>query len=514
MSPLRVQLDRIRRRLWLVLTITAVAVAGAWTASALQQTTYTGTSVLSAASVNRSPEQDSYLATAYVAHFNEPSYQTELRRKVGVADGITCKARTAATSPIVNIEAVADSPEQAAAAATGMAAAFRDDVNANLRRQTDAQVADINRQIVQARGDLAGALREDRGALLQHILALQDRITELRSNTTNELKDLQPTAGVIARPTQPLQDVLLALFGGIVLGCVLALLLAVVDNRLVTPQDVRERLGLPTLAVVARPTRKRRNLRDRELKGLANVVGLTDMRASVIAVASVRASTSGPEIAMALARNRAIQGTRTLLIRTDLRRNPSPVSGDPSFSLVRLLDARQLPTWSNSFRAGPAELGVLPAGTTERDPHSIVTPDRFAEVVQAIVGTCDLVVLDAPPVIEAAESQIVCATADSTIVVVDEGVTRGSDAGDACRLLASVHASVIGVVIVQPLRGAPRDDEPLQPPPPDQAAQPRAVGRAAPLPRSAPPDDFTRHGDGAQPDPSRPAEPDVPAARP
>ena len=53
---------------------------------------------------------------------------------------------------------------------------------------------------------------------------------------------------------------------------------------------------------------------------------------------------------------------------------------------------------------------------------------------------------------EAAESQIICAAADQTVLVVEEGITRGSDGSRACELLTQVGASMLGAVLGRPIQ--------------------------------------------------------------
>ena len=119
MSPLQIQWDRIRRRWVLILVIGIVAAVGSLGASLLQGSTYTGRSALTIVSQDRAPEQDTVLAQGYADYFNQASSQQQLRQTAGVPDSVTLNARIAAASPIVYIEAVADSPEVASDSACG-----------------------------------------------------------------------------------------------------------------------------------------------------------------------------------------------------------------------------------------------------------------------------------------------------------------------------------------------------------------------------------------------------------
>ena len=155
MSPLQIQWDRIRRRWALILVIGIVAAAGSLGASLLQGSTYTGRSALTIVSQDRAPEQDTVLAQGYADYFNQASSQQQLRQTAGIDSSVGLNARIAAASPIVYIEAVADSPEVASDAATKMAVALRDDVNSSLGG--DSQAAAARRpQPAARRGPAAG----------------------------------------------------------------------------------------------------------------------------------------------------------------------------------------------------------------------------------------------------------------------------------------------------------------------------------------------------------------------
>src|SRR3954451_534434 len=189
MSPLQIQWDRIRRRWALILVIGILAAAGALGASLLQGGTYTGRSALTIVSQDRAPEQDTVLAQGYADYFNQASSQSQLRDTARVPSSVTFSARIAAASPIVYIEAVADSPEVASDSATKMAVALRDDVNSSLGG--DAQEQQINALNQQLAAAQAARNQAD-------VSRLQDQISDLQGRATNQLQDLQLNAGVVA----------------------------------------------------------------------------------------------------------------------------------------------------------------------------------------------------------------------------------------------------------------------------------------------------------------------------
>jgi MinD-like ATPase involved in chromosome partitioning or flagellar assembly len=107
------------------------------------------------------------------------------------------------------------------------------------------------------------------------------------------------------------------------------------------------------------------------------------------------------------------------------------------------------------------------------DPFALYAPERCAELVNQASELADLVVIAAPPLVDAGEAHAICAAADRTILVLEENSTRSRDALVACERLSRVHADVQGVVLahrsvgrkapvisIEPLASAPRRPRP------------------------------------------------------
>ncbi|MGQ0574875.1 MAG: Wzz/FepE/Etk N-terminal domain-containing protein [Pseudonocardia sp.] len=457
MSPLQVQLDRVRRRKWLIVVITAIAVVGSVAFSLLSPTTYTGTATLIVSSGNRA-EEDAVLAQGYVEYVNEDSAQEALLQAANLSD-VDFEARTGASSPIIYIDATAENAQLAGTAATTIARTFREQVNAGVQGGADSTIAALRTQLEAAQTALGATLTNDpqRTALSAQISSLQDEILQVqREAIGNQLKDLQLTPAVTSSSPDPVVNGILALFGGLILGVAAALALAGAEDRIASPQEIRQRLGLDTLAVVSGGRSDTSTTqRAEQLKGLANVVSLSDMsQPATLAVTAVRSAKLSAQVAEGVAFYRAQQGQRTLLIRADLdpgRHHPG-YPGRPGLGefLAGRPGMRLQPIVVRDALSG---MLVLPAGTARDDPYSLFAPDRFVDVVEQAGRLADLVVIDAPPVIEAAEAQVICASADRTILVLEEGVTKGTDAVEARERLERVHVQLLGAVLGRSAEG-------------------------------------------------------------
>ncbi|MGD9530246.1 MAG: CpsD/CapB family tyrosine-protein kinase, partial [Pseudonocardia sp.] len=204
---------------------------------------------------------------------------------------------------------------------------------------------------------------------------------------------------------------------------------------------------------------------------------LSDMsQPATLAVTAVRSAKLSAQVAEGVAFYRAQQGQRTLLIRADLdpgRHHPG-YPGRPGLGefLAGRPGVRLQPIVVRDALSG---MLVLPAGTARDDPYSLFAPDRFVDVVEQAGRLADLVVIDAPPVIEAAEAQVICASADRTILVIEEGVTKSSDAVEARERLERVHVQMLGAVLGRSAEGAslPRAAAPV-------SSSPRQATNGAP----------------------------------
>ncbi|MGH3942775.1 MAG: hypothetical protein ACRDTG_29970 [Pseudonocardiaceae bacterium] len=458
MSPLRIQLDRLRRRAWLIVAITILAVLTAAAASLGQHTTYTGRSTLTIISQTRAPEQDAPLAQGYAEYFNEQSYQDVLRQTAGITGDLGFSARTAATAPIIYLEATAATPELAASAAAAMATAFLTDVNATLLARRESSIAELRNQITAERALLVTLPESSPEASLSAntVLDLQSRISELQTDSSSQLQELQLNAGVSVLEPRLVQNIGLALVGGLVLGCVVALAFAGVENRLATAHDVRDQLGLDTLITLpGGRSRSANRRRAQRFMQLANVVGMGELgRPATIAIISPRTTAGTARVAEGLAYYRAIQGERTLHMCADLHQQRSKYRRDEHQGLQGVAEVLAAGTGNGAGLGGRIVPGwcvtmqVMPAGNSRVDPYALFARERLTNLVRRATDVADLVIIEAPAIIEAAESQVICSIADRTILVIDENATRAGDAVEACQLLEQVEARVLGVVIV------------------------------------------------------------------
>ena len=179
------------------------------------------------------------------------------------------------------------------------------------------------------------------------------------------------------------------------------------------------------------------------------------MRAIVVTSAAPQEgkSTTAANLAMAFAQ----QGVRTLLVDADLRRP----------KLHKLFGMVQVPGLSSLLegRYSPAEairttsvdnLYLLPSGPLPTNPAEMLGGERMRRLLLGFPERIDLMVVDSPPLLAAAEAAVLAAEADAVLLVVRAGQTARGAAQQAMEQLSAVGARVVGAVLNDPDSEVPR----------------------------------------------------------
>jgi succinoglycan biosynthesis transport protein ExoP len=429
-------LARIWRRRFLVAAITLLAGLVAFGGAARHSgTQYTGTATLITVSQNSSPDQTAALATGYVAMFIQPSFQRKLQAKLGLPADVSLTAQTAALSPIIFISATGPDETTVRRAAAAAAAEFLREVNANLQAGKNNLIDQMRRAVKADTQASTGAIR------VPAEIDMQNRINGVNADPSNDLQVLQSDAGTSAKTSGAKRTIAVALAGGLIFGCLLAWVLGAASRRLSSPAELMEKARIEPLVVIPPGGGTRAELqRERQLRQLAAMVALLDVpKPAVVAVAPVERTPGTDDIAESLARYRADHGARTVLVHADGTPVPlDAVEGDIETVAVRWLLA--------SSKSGGRMHEVFPVGDTQ-DVHPLGT-EYLGKLVTSLRSRADLVVIRSPAVSESAESYMVCAVADRTLLVAGAG--SSADAVVAARdQMERVGVSLLGVAFVE-----------------------------------------------------------------
>jgi capsular exopolysaccharide synthesis family protein len=93
------------------------------------------------------------------------------------------------------------------------------------------------------------------------------------------------------------------------------------------------------------------------------------------------------------------------------------------------------------------DLDVLMCGDLSASSLEVINSNRIASFLEEISNKYDRIVIDAPPVLEAAEARFLASRCDGVIMITNRYVTKMEEFAKAKRALEVANANVVGVVL-------------------------------------------------------------------
>lgn len=279
---------------------------------------------------------------------------------------------------------------------------------------------------------------------------------------------------------KPKLNLALALMLGMISGVGLAFSLNYLDNTIKTPEDVEEKVGLPSLGLIPslqsargrygylhRPHKKAAqnevlarqgvelatlnagsSLIAEAYRGLrtALLLSMPENPPKIIMVTSSKAEEGKTTTVCNTALSLAQTGKRVLILECDMRRprirKIFQESGDGMSEYL---------TGQVEFNTVVKEstipnLSIVHAGTPPPNPGELLGSRRMQDAVLAAAKTFDFILIDTPPIMSVADPLIVATVADGVILVVKGGGVQPDIIKRAKKSLESVHARILGVV--------------------------------------------------------------------
>ena len=490
-SALSHYLRVIRRGAWIVILTAGLVTGLAIVTSRSQEKVYEASAEVFLSGARNLPPNITDVPQVYSDPVRAAETQARLARVPEVAEravdtirfrGVTAQDLLGSSFVTPNADAdiltftVSDGdPTTAAALATAYARAFTE-----YRRRLDTQ------SIVQAQHQLEerlAALEEDGGKRSGLYRELSRNDQELRtfealqgSNTA-----LIRTGGDTVQ-TQPktTRNATLALVLGLVLGTALAFVRDALNTRVRSAEEVHERLGVPLLGRI--PLLPKRLVSDN------GVAMLTDPRApetevfrilatnlgfanldrgakTIMVTSAIRGegkSTTLANTAVALAR----AGSKVALVDLDLkrpalghlfglRRRSVPGIADVVLGSVQLNEALvRIPIIGGDEReagarpgSGDGALAVLQTGPVPPNTADFVTSGRLGAVLDELAETCDLVLIDAPPILQVSDAMALTAKVDALLVVTKLSAIRRPALNELRRVMEHAPITKLGFVL-------------------------------------------------------------------
>lgn len=364
-------------------------------------------------------------------------------------------------SNVVSVTATAADPKLAARLADTFCEQF-----IAFRRDADrATISDAER-LLRRRID-AIPPRERDSEERRELASRAEQLQILASLQTGNAELVQPAVVPdTASSPRPVRAGILGLGLGLLLGLATALLLSRTDRRIGTSEDFELILGQPLLGRVplSKELASQRLLKPSPAEGdvfrmlLARLKYFNaerDIRR--LLVTSSRLGDGKSTIARHLAVVAAQDGSRVLLVETDLRRpslaRAAGVPAEPGLAEV-LTQAvpveaavRPLPShvWSDQPASGALE--VLVAGARPPSPAEILASRRVGAVLDDLADDHDLVIIDTPAISVVSDAIPLLGLVDGVVVVGRLGKNRSDDLARLGAELAQLGAPVLGVVV-------------------------------------------------------------------
>ncbi len=291
---------------------------------------------------------------------------------------------------------------------------------------------------------------------------------------SNRLQDIRlleratPSAGSVIEqanpsyvPIRPQRGFLIGVvgIGALTLSLGLIFLLELMDDRIKRPEELEMITGLATLGYISEMEDKKTRLLINGAAHLPQVENYRVLRTNITFASvdhSIRSllitstvDSEGKSLTSAnLAVVMAMEGRRVVLVDADLRK-PGLHS---LFEMGQSPGLAELLNGTGALRQCVHEtmvpnLYLIPAGEIHGFPAEMLGNPVISDLLMELKHYYDLVILDSPPCLQAADATLLAARADATLMVYDPALTRRHLIRESLAMLARARARVLGSVV-------------------------------------------------------------------
>jgi capsular exopolysaccharide synthesis family protein len=264
-------------------------------------------------------------------------------------------------------------------------------------------------------------------------------------------------------PSSPIlsRALLLALMLGLAGGLGTAYFLERLDDRVHSPDEIERISGLPILGIiphigagtnVEREIADPRSALSEAYRSLCTALQFSTERGlpKTIVVTSSSQGEGKSITALGIARHFATIGLKVLLIDADLRL-PSmhiKLGLDNSIGLSNYLTGACMPPEAMQSTPVP-NLAFMASGPLPPNAADLLSGTRMHSLLSVGLEVFDLVVIDGPPMLGLADSQLLSNAAEATVFVVAAHQARAGQVRGALRRLQLARTPVIGAVMTK-----------------------------------------------------------------
>ncbi len=474
---LRSYIGIVRRRKWWIAAAALLGLAASLGLSLTQAKQYSATAQLLV-----QPAGSTAFGVAPAA-VTPTDVQTDLQlvtsapvqRKVSAILGgnPSISATEVAQTNVIAITAISSSPPRAALIANTYAQAFvKDQQGAAITSSAAAEIA-LKAQIkglgTQIKSLSRNGSTAEQTALQNQQAVLREQLAQMQvsgaAGNTGGVEFVTPAqAPTSPSSPKPVQDGLLGLAAGLILGLGFAFLRDSLDDALSSKEAAEQLSGAPVLAMV--PMVAAWKKRDQPLVVSVShplspaAESYRSLRTSLqfvrqerplrtLVVTSPAAAEGKTSTVANLGAVFAQAGERVVLVSCDLRRpRLAEFFGlDEQTGLTTVLLGEQSLADVVQPVSGQETLWLLGAGRVPANPAELLNGPAARELFAALRAEFDLVLIDSPPVLPVTDAAVLSKDADGTLMVVAAGQTKRVDLRRAAEKLAQVNAPMVGTVL-------------------------------------------------------------------
>ena len=349
----------------------------------------------------------------------------------------------------------------------------------NSYKEAEARVDELESQLAKAKVDQIlsardrmrpfeeAAQRLDDETRLYTTLRLTLRQREIDFQVPKRTIEILNTAEPPRRPSKPsfLLNSIASVVFGLVLGIGVALILEYFDTSLRDVADIEERLKIPVLGVI--PHRRDPMGPDRDDPEEAEPyrvlhtnlnLAVKGAKSSVLVMFSAGPAEGKSTTICRLAHLMGAYGERVLLVDGDLRRpaqhHLANCPRSPGLSDVLSGKCDVDAAIRKSVAPG---LDLLTSGGVPGFTLSLLYAERLRELLVALRGRYDRILLDSPPIIGVSDSSVLAGVSDGAILLIQHRRNPASMVVRAQQTIASLKTPLLGAVLTQVPRGSGED---------------------------------------------------------
>lgn len=264
-------------------------------------------------------------------------------------------------------------------------------------------------------------------------------------NSVDDLNIITVTEG-----RNPIKIIILAIIGGIVLGCGLAFVLECINRTYRTKGELERDLEINSLGMI--PNLKKNNKSNDNLNEVYNSLAVTlkqnaikDNKKSFVVTSSVKGE-GVTTIAKNLSLSLSNMNEKVLLVDCNLR--DSNIAKEFNISNLKgisdvVIDNENIEKVITKYNEN---IDILPSGTKINNPTEVLNSDKIQELLYKMKEKYEFIIIDSPSIQGVTDTHLILGNVDGAILVVKAEKTSKLLVRDSVKIINELGENLVGVV--------------------------------------------------------------------